>query len=506
MTRNVVKVVAVAAVAAAGLVQVAPSGGAREAQALVVALVDSDRQPVRSRVAVFDSEGRLVAKLAPDAAGRVELSALPGQKLELVTDWSAATVDRGQPAAGGLVVPRAGLRESAINVVLRPPARALAPPTPPVLELQGDDTCEGIAEAPVAVPSVTAGDTTAATIDAAYPECDLTITAPGVWFSVEGTGNTMTASTCERNSAGSADYDSKITVFCRGCDPLEVKCIGGNDDFPGCNFHSSVSWPSQAGREYQILVHGFGGNTGSFELAVFDDGVPATAELVDCAPPPVRGACCFNHLMFPFDCRQLTAEECATEVGEYSGDDSPCLTVGVPDEALTTDPPGEIPPGSGVPVVSEITIFPTDPCAATQAGFPVGAVEVDVRISHTYIGDLSIDLVHAGRRENLWDGRCGDRDDMAVTFASEGNSRSCADVAAGGFRFSPADTGSGDLDNFIGADAAGPWTLEVSDPVPFDEGTLESWSLRLFPAQPACSATSAPVSESALHVDTSRLR
>jgi len=40
---------------------------------------------------------------------------------------------------------------------------------------------------------------------------------------VIGTGNTMTASTCDQ-----ADYDTKISVFCGDC--VDKICVAGNDD------------------------------------------------------------------------------------------------------------------------------------------------------------------------------------------------------------------------------------------------------------------------------------
>jgi hypothetical protein len=106
-------------------------------------------------------------------------------------------------------------------------------------------------------------------------DCGTSVTAPGVWYTVEGTGNTMTASTCI--GGGDANYDTKISVYCADCEVKE--CIGGNDDdFPNCGtaFLSTFSWPTQAGATYNVLVHGFSSQTGDFDLAILDDGVPAT--------------------------------------------------------------------------------------------------------------------------------------------------------------------------------------------------------------------------------------
>ncbi len=72
-----------------------------------------------------------------------------------------------------------------------------------------NDLCEDAI--PVAIPSVTAGSTLGSTIDNTFPICGINaqITTGGVWYSVIGTGTTITASTCN-----AANYDTKINVYC----------------------------------------------------------------------------------------------------------------------------------------------------------------------------------------------------------------------------------------------------------------------------------------------------
>ena len=141
-----------------------------------------------------------------------------------------------------------------------------------------NDVCED-SIGPLAVGSVTSGSTTGATLDEP-PDIDFgtAVTAPGVWYTVTGTGNTMTASTCNDGNpaTGGANYDSKISVYYADCENPE--CIGGQDDDLGnCSgFSTNFSWPTQAGKDYQVLVHGFGSATGDFDLAILDDGVPST--------------------------------------------------------------------------------------------------------------------------------------------------------------------------------------------------------------------------------------
>jgi hypothetical protein len=151
-----------------------------------------------------------------------------------------------------------------------------------------EDFCENAY--PVEVPSTTFGTTSGATIDSEFYPCGTSITAPGVWFSVIGTGNTMTATTC----TDFYDYDTKLTVFCGGCSTAEWACIDGNDD--NCvggasGLLSTVTWCSELGAEYLVLVHGYSSNAGDFFLDVYDDGVA-------CSDPPLceepTGACCVD--------------------------------------------------------------------------------------------------------------------------------------------------------------------------------------------------------------------
>ena len=162
----------------------------------------------------------------------------------------------------------------------------------------------------IGVPSVTLGTTNGATLDDSFPECETSITAPGVWYTVVGTGTTITVDTCGTGT----DYDTKLSVYCGDCvDPI---CIAGNDDY--CGLQSLVSWCSQPGATYYILVHGFSSATGNFELSVFDDGVPCEGA-VKCLP---EGACCLpDH-----SCVITTEVGCLAQGGEYLGDDTDCGT------------------------------------------------------------------------------------------------------------------------------------------------------------------------------------
>jgi hypothetical protein len=155
-------------------------------------------------------------------------------------------------------------------------------------------------------PSATAGTTLRSTIDTAPPG-GTAISTGGVWASGIGTGTARTASLCD----GQTTYDSKISVYCQGCDTLT--CVTGLDDF--CGLQTQVSWCSQAGAEYLILVHGFGSATGSFNLVMSEDGQSCTAG-VTCTS---TGACCLGEA-----CIVTTADDCANLGGDYQGDGTSC--------------------------------------------------------------------------------------------------------------------------------------------------------------------------------------
>lgn len=85
----------------------------------------------------------------------------------------------------------------------------------------------------------------------------------GVWYTLVGTGGDIVLSTCN-----TADYDTKIGVYTGECG--NFTCYAGNDDFPGCSgFSSQLTFSSEAGETYYILMSGFGSNSqGNFTLSV----------------------------------------------------------------------------------------------------------------------------------------------------------------------------------------------------------------------------------------------
>ena len=91
----------------------------------------------------------------------------------------------------------------------------------------------------------------------------------GIWYTVVGNDNRITATTC--NAYGTL-IDTRIQVFTGACGALV--CVGGNDDDALCTasttnptYHSTYTWCSDAGVTYYIYVGSYSSSlTGTFQL------------------------------------------------------------------------------------------------------------------------------------------------------------------------------------------------------------------------------------------------
>jgi len=123
----------------------------------------------------------------------------------------------------------------------------------------------------------------------------------GAWYMIRGTGGLMHAGTCFSET----EADTQITVYRGPCNALE--CVSGNNDladfltgvgFALRNRHSSlrnfcddkvgwypkassVSWTSEEGELYYLLVQGARNSTGNFALQVTEDPVEANDKCED---------------------------------------------------------------------------------------------------------------------------------------------------------------------------------------------------------------------------------
>jgi len=141
-----------------------------------------------------------------------------------------------------------------------------APPTIPTpTSTTGNDLC-GAAVGPLTPGTITAGSTLGATPDA-VPACGSATagTFPGVWYTVKGTGEMLTASTCTGTELDSG-YKSQLSIWQGTC--ASPQCVAGNDNDPSCDNESSVSWPTISDQMYFILVHGQTATAGTFGITV----------------------------------------------------------------------------------------------------------------------------------------------------------------------------------------------------------------------------------------------
>jgi M6 family metalloprotease-like protein len=122
---------------------------------------------------------------------------------------------------------------------------------------------------------------------------------------------------------------------------------------------------------------------------------------------------------------------------------------------------GEASPGLAIP--------DNDPAGAGSSISLSGSgtvrhLKVSIDITHSYIGDLRIELLSpTGRRAVLHSRIGGGADDLLVTYETSAPS-------------SP-------LLSFVGQPCAGPWVLRVADLAGRDVGTLNSWRLELTTAE-----------------------
>jgi subtilisin-like proprotein convertase family protein len=118
---------------------------------------------------------------------------------------------------------------------------------------------------------------------------------------------------------------------------------------------------------------------------------------------------------------------------------------------------------------------------------------VDIRVTnltlqHTYASDLSAYLISPqGTRIALFTNVCGSNSWTAANtgfnIGRQATGRMGSVCPPGQGTYLPKD---GTIDPFVGQQASGTWTLEVSDGGPYDVGTLLAWSLWIGYTGPVC--------------------
>ncbi len=168
---------------------------------------------------------------------------------------------------------------------------------------------------PIAEGTSVIVDNTVATDDAESAAiCDTGSLNQAVWYSIEGIGKELTATTC---NPGGDFNDTKLQVWCSGCAAL--MCVAGDDDDPDCGIstvRSTVVWCSEPGVTYYIAIGGYSSYMGLMELSVMA-GDECT-EYPNCTPP--TGACCDDD----YNCLVMSEVDCVASGGTYLGDDTVC--------------------------------------------------------------------------------------------------------------------------------------------------------------------------------------
>ncbi|MDB5271001.1 MAG: hypothetical protein JWP58_4041, partial [Hymenobacter sp.] len=114
------------------------------------------------------------------------------------------------------------------------------------------------------------GDPTAA--------CTETIDAGGVFYTIAGTGASITVSTCNANT----NFDTKLFVFRGSCGAYT--CVGGNDDISTGVVCSSVTFASTFGTTYYVFVTGYDTDQGNFVLNATCATPPPAPMLISLTP------------------------------------------------------------------------------------------------------------------------------------------------------------------------------------------------------------------------------
>jgi hypothetical protein len=285
------------------------------ADTLQVRFVDQSGQQLLGNGLTVASGG-VTERYHPDAQGVYHLRVSWGAKIGL-----QLAGPRQAFAPVTVIVPEE--RGEVLDITMRPPAVVAMRSGEPV-----NDDCDNPTS--VSPGSTVSGSTFGATDD---PEAFLcgsaaAATAPGVWYTLTGSGKEITLSTCNQ-----ATYDTQLSVYCADCEDLI--CIDGNDDTPGCaGFTTELTFCAQDHAEYQILVHGFSGATGNFDLTITEGAsCDPTVECPvgcgnpdagDCFDPAGNGTpfcdvadCCWSVCQSdPFCCNVVWDGLCAAEAEE----------------------------------------------------------------------------------------------------------------------------------------------------------------------------------------------
>lgn len=157
---------------------------------------------------------------------------------------------------------------------------------------------------------------------------------------------------------------------------------------------------------------------------------------------------------------------------------------GVLDSATTTKN------STNVPVAISATGTPTVTSTLTTSGLgSIVDIDVSLSISHTYDEDLDIFLISpSGAKLELSTDNGGSSDDYQGTIFDD---EAAVSITAGTAPFTGSFRPEGTLASLDGSSANGTWTLQVTDDVSSDGGSLTAWGLTITFASEALAVSNA---------------
>jgi len=126
-----------------------------------------------------------------------------------------------------------------------------------------------------------------------------------------------------------------------------------------------------------------------------------------------------------------------------------CADAACSGDRSCVDPAGSYENTTATPIPDNDSVGASSDIEVPDGG-TISGVSVSVDITHTYRGDLTVQLVKGSTTATLFEREGAGDDDLVRTF---------------------------DVSDFDGEDAAGTWTLRVIDNANADTGTLNGWSL-----------------------------
>lgn len=139
-----------------------------------------------------------------------------------------------------------------------------------------------------------------------------------------------------------------------------------------------------------------------------------------------------------------------------------------------------------------------------SGGFTIGDMNVNLGITHTWIGDLIISLVGPASIGSpvikLFENPCGNNRNINCILDDNGDAPLCSGIPAISGNIAPLDA----LSSLNSLPADGVWTLRVVDPFNEDGGTIDNFSINLCRVEQALNVVTNPILKSSVYPNPSK--